>query len=92
MAGVWIYPAPSAPAQVKTHRKPETKGAFRIFVDQADNLRIYGAKDRELFSIYNLTGSQVHSFTGNITSVAGLSTGVYILKSSNHKPVKFVKN
>jgi hypothetical protein len=93
MAGVWIYPAPSAPAQAPraTHR-PKTTNDYRLFVDPNDNLRIYGAKERELFTIYNLTGSAMRSFTGNVTSVVGLSSGVYILKSNDHKPMKFVKN
>ncbi|MDD2797376.1 MAG: hypothetical protein PHV20_02160 [Bacteroidales bacterium] len=92
MAGVWIYPQPSSPAPAPrvTHR-PQAENDFRIFVDPTDNLRIYGAKDRELFIIYNLTGSEIKSFTGRITSIIDLSSGVYILKSSNHKPMKFVK-
>jgi hypothetical protein len=95
MAGVWIYPQPSSPALIKVPRDTNSQkqnNDYRLFVDRSDNLNIYGANDKETFTLYNMTGEAIINFTGNVTSVVNLVPGVYVLKSSDHNPIKFVKN
>jgi hypothetical protein len=91
MAGVWIYG--TAPTQLTTNQQTyfdSTK--LRIFVDRSSNsLRIFGAADNERFSIYDLSGRMLQQFSGESTSLKHLSSGAFILKSSQHQPIKFLK-
>jgi hypothetical protein len=91
MAGVWIYG--TEPTPLTTNQQlyfDSTK--LRIFVDRSSNsLRIFGAADNERFSIYDLSGRMLQQFTGESTSLKNISSGAFILKSSQHQPIKFLK-
>jgi hypothetical protein len=91
MAGVWIYGTPQTSlTTVQNTHIVSTK--LRIFVDRSSNsLRIFGAADNERFSIFDLSGRVLQQFVGESTSLKNLSQGVFILKSSQHQPIKFLK-
>jgi len=91
MAGVWIYGTPQTSlTTVQNTHIVSTK--LRIFVNRSSNsLRIFGADDNERFTIYDLSGRILHQFTGESTSLKNLSSGAFILKSSHHQPIKFLK-
>ena len=91
MAGVWIYGNAYLP--LTTDKQPNSDlNKLRIFVDSFSNsMRIFGAIDNESFSIYDLSGRMLHQFVGDNTSLLNLSQGAYILKSSQHQPIKFIK-
>ncbi|MDD2797375.1 MAG: T9SS type A sorting domain-containing protein [Bacteroidales bacterium] len=92
MAGVWIAPTPRS---IITEVKPPMieNNELKVFANKASELiKIYGAEETTPFVIYNLMGRIVKNFTGNSTSLVGLPSGVYILKSNTYSPVKFMKN
>jgi hypothetical protein len=90
MAGVWISSTPRSIATNPQTTLPK-EPSLKVFVDKATkSIKVYGANEEKQFTIYNLMGSVVRNFKGNSTSLNNLVSGVYILKTKNQQPVKFV--
>ena len=93
MSGTYIYPAPTAPAQIRSgldDMKDNLK--LKLYVDRnSQQLNIFGGVDGEQFTIVDITGKMVQQFSCLNTSILGLSKGVYILKSNKHNAEKFIK-
>jgi hypothetical protein len=91
MAGVWIYGTPST-SLTTIQNKPYNSKKLRIFVDYTSNsMSVLGAADNERFTILDISGRLVQQFVGNHTSLSALSSGVYILISTQNQPIKFIK-
>jgi hypothetical protein len=89
MGGTFIYPAPAPPTSLNSY-SINTK--IRLYLDQINqSLYIYDGEANEKYSIYDVTGKLLKQFMGNSTSLSMLTSGVYILKCSQHQTQKFVK-
>jgi hypothetical protein len=91
MAGVWIYGTPDK-VTTNSHEVNFKSNKLGVFVDcQTNSLQVFGAAENERFSIVDLSGRILLHFSGDNTSLNILSSGVYILKSTRHLPLKFLK-
>ena len=90
MGGTFIYPAPPAPLTTLFNTNVSSK--IRLYVDKNEqSLTLFDGSADEKYSIYDITGKLIKQFMGNSTSINMLSSGVYILKCSQHQTQKFVK-
>ncbi len=57
-----------------------------------DNLHINGIVDGEKYIIINLLGNAVKEGMSNVLDVSELNSGIYILKTTGGRQLKFIKN
>ena len=88
MAGTYIYPSPTTGFE-----SVKVKDDMKIYVDQSSRkLILFGSSENEDFSIVDITGKVVQYFKGNNVSIEKLPPSIYIVKSKNHIPIKFIKH
>jgi photosystem II stability/assembly factor-like uncharacterized protein len=86
MSGTSIYPAP--PVSGVTANPSNTKIGY--YLNENSELVIVGANPNEQFSIFDISGKVKRHFQSK-TSITGLNSGIYIVKSNQGRQMKFIK-